>query len=579
MPKIELTGRRRPGVIILPALLGGLWLASACQAGGAEPARRGGKPAASPQTGKLQWGQPVNNVSVNLSSPRPTILYPWRTGVRLHVDNHSGETVKFNSSLPYDPKRRSWAPQGWLEVVDSSGRPVLPRREGWKNSDGRLGPGKSFKGDLLNGYDMAFPGAGKYRARIAIRMEPAGGKPFTVGSDWLELNVQLTSHQPGTPLTAYDELVLARAGAGYLLSLGKITYKKVVQQFLDVAKKYPGTKYALEAYKGAGLAAERESLRERISQEGRSKPKDRTMEIRCYKQILRQWPEVVSDATIHARVQLAYWSGKLEEKMAYYRWLMTRTEQHKLDSIRNWWVRPPGWTLTAAEERRILRSLDGNIAGMLRAAERGMVSPLPRAADLRKIIEVLPETPVCQAAETELKKRSEADRTAEPDARRLVEQIFAAAAAGRRKFSSPLGTYGMYDEILEYGRTRGVDWSKLRVGEVYASKEDAVALSRPPKEKWALVIGLSRRSGKWRGRLLRIGRMGEREKIVREFLELHPKAKEVPQAPPAPPTTGPAGRADRPAMRRTPAGSGSAFRPRLKTVTSCPAAAPALTHS
>ncbi len=550
MPKIELTRRRKPGVIILAALLGGLWLASACQPGGAEPARRGGKPAARPQTGKLQWGQPVNNVSVSLSSPRPTILYPWRTGASLHVDNHSAETLIFNWSPPYDPKRRSWAPQGWLEVVDSKGRPVLPRREGWKNSDGRLGPGKSFQGDLLNGYRMAFPRAGKYRARIALRMEPAGGKPFTVGSDWLELNVRLTSHQPGTPLTAYDELVLAEAGEGYLLPLGKITKQKVIQQFLDVARKYPGTKYALEAYKGAAAAADRESPHERDSQTDRSKPKDRTMEIRCYKQILRQWPEAVSHATIHARVQLANWSGKPEEKMAYYRWLMTRTEQQKLASIRKWWVRYPDRTLTAADEERILRSLDGNIAGMLRVAERNMVSPLPRAADLRKVIKVLPGTPVAQAAETELKKRAEADRIAEPDARRLVEQIFAAAAAGRRKFSSPLGTYGMYDAILEYGRTAGVDLSKLRVGKVYASKEDALALSRPRKEKWALVIGLSRRSGKWRGQSLRIGRMGERGKIVREFLELYPEAKEVPQAPPAPPTTRPAGRAGRSAAPR-----------------------------
>ncbi len=463
------------------------------------------------------WGDSVNGITVSLKSDGPTILYPPKGKVFQVVENKGRLAVSFVKTPPY---LSGWTEAGRLEVVDENGQPIEMRQD-WRTGETRLlQPGKHFSTYYFLDsyiYGLAFPGPGKYKARLALQCVPAdGGKPFTVGSKWHEFDVQLTPHKPGMPMTAHDELVLAQAHDYVLRPQGKITKDELIQKYLNVAKKYPGTRYALHAYHGAAYVSEQPEF-----VDAKQQKKDWEFRRKCYQTIVDQWPELVTHETIFARKHLANWARGVESQIEFYRWLISR------------------------------KVFNPSIAASyLRNTESYLASPIRSAAELKRVIEALPGTPAAERAAKELAVRAEADKDAEAEAWLYAERTFAAAAAeARAKASAPEGTSEIY---LACGH-KGLNLTNLRVGWVYASKEDALLLSNAAEDTRGIShhvrIQLFRRSARWRTRALRLVRTAERERSVRDFVELHPDAKEVRAVGETSPTTQPSGSAPEPAEK------------------------------
>ena len=125
---------------------------------------------------------------------------------------------------------------------------------------------------------------------------------------------------------------------------------------------------------------------------------------------MRQWPDVICYQTRYARAALANWSGKLDSKIEYYRWLITRTNEQKLASIRDYTILSYDRPALPNQEARTLRSLNRNLQISLSVAGRNMVSANRPKAQLKQIMERLPGTPVADLAAKELAKRKDSAR-------------------------------------------------------------------------------------------------------------------------------------------------------------------------
>ncbi len=130
--------------------------------------------------------------------------------------------------------------------------------------------------------------------------------------------------------TARDQLLEAQAYQGQI-QYGLATLEKAIKLYTSIIEKYPNSKYELESHYGIAMAVSEDRDPNIVTES------DYELARKHYQEIIRKWPDVVTDHTIHARFQ-AYWRTPEFEHSRFelYKWLITLTTKQKIDSTRNY---------------------------------------------------------------------------------------------------------------------------------------------------------------------------------------------------------------------------------------------------
>jgi beta-lactamase regulating signal transducer with metallopeptidase domain len=320
------------------------------------------------------WGEEVGGVRVRLGGSKLLGLFFTNNTLWFELNNRSNETVELNTQ-PYSQKATNKAQWGYVEITDVNGR-LVDYESRAEKSMWSVEPGKRYKvHSFLNGRPLRKSGPGIYKARVTLVVRALqSGKTFEVKSNWHPFEVTPCGYPPGfAPKTAFEELRQANAYR-HMMGFGHATIQEVISRYEAVIKQYPNSKYALESHFGIAKAASENRDLTAVTEE------DYALSRRHYQTIIRKWPDVVTNHTIHARNQAYFRTAQSEQsRRALYRWLKSLTDDQKINSVKNYLI----WPFEPSEEdiHRALGALEKTIALHIRVLEEsGLKTAQPSAA-------------------------------------------------------------------------------------------------------------------------------------------------------------------------------------------------------
>ncbi|MHC4521133.1 MAG: hypothetical protein ACYTAS_21270, partial [Planctomycetota bacterium] len=155
---------------------------------------------------------------------------------------------------------------------------------------------------------------------------------------------------PGAVRGPHEEFQAAEAYVA-ACSLGQGSREEAIRRLLSLAQRYPDTKHALAAYLHAANQADALAA-ETDDEEYQARRREYCREI------VKRWPDVVHQHTIHARLHTHFGTPQfIESRRQTHQWLLSLTEEQKIAGIRDYTILPQGEP-TDDDVRRILPSLN-----------------------------------------------------------------------------------------------------------------------------------------------------------------------------------------------------------------------------
>jgi hypothetical protein len=340
------------------------------------------------------WGEEVNGIRARIWSKGSYILSTSSSNVYVEVENLSEQFVEISFPPEYcrEEGRGWWEGLRKVEVIDANGGVIRPTWRSPKPYSHTLAPGSKYRRPSeLSSYFFDFDEPGKYKTRFTYGVQPLGNnKTFKVNTNWLEFDVVLTDHVPGTPYTAEKAFKEAQLYDSILLSHGKISKAQCVDKYLALAREYPGSKYELLGYYWASVV-----LSQRPVYPDKPHTSEQMKQARDFwRKIILKWPDLVLEETLFARHNLAFTDkNRFESLLDFYAWLTSRTPEQRVISVTKWIDYYPN-KKTVAEKVELL---DKELKSRLDSLERRLTSRLTE--EQSKIIqERFPNTHLAELA-------------------------------------------------------------------------------------------------------------------------------------------------------------------------------------